>query len=81
MKKASRDAINLHMPIHAIYTILMLLEIWSATEINFFILGYLLPFYPTNSLKNQNFEKVKKTPGDIPGETPFYSCVLQMTIM
>ena len=47
----------------------------------FVILGYLLPFSPTNSLKNQNFEKVKKTPGDIPGETPFYSCVLQMTIM
>ena len=29
----------------------------------FFILGHFLPFYLTNDLKNQNFEK--KTPGDI----------------
>ena len=31
----------------------------------FFILGYFLPFYLPNSPKNQNFEKMKKTPGDI----------------
>ena len=31
----------------------------------FFILGYFLPFYLTNRLKNQNLEKMKKTPGDI----------------
>ena len=31
----------------------------------FLILGYFLPFYPPNSLKNQNFEKMKKTPEDI----------------
>ena len=30
-----------------------------------FILGYFLPYYPTNSLKNRNFRKMKKTPGDI----------------
>ena len=24
-----------------------------------------LPFYPSNNLKNQNFEKLRKTPGDI----------------
>ena len=30
---------------------------------NFFIiLGHFFPFYPTNNLKNQNFEKMKKTP-------------------
>ena len=27
--------------------------------------GHCLPFYPTNNLKNQNFEKMKRTPGDI----------------
>ena len=31
----------------------------------FLILGYFLPFYPPNNPKNQNFEKMKKTPGDI----------------
>ena len=28
-------------------------------------MGYFLPFYPPNSPKNQNFEKMKKIPGDI----------------
>ena len=33
---------------------------------NFFvILDHFLPFYPPNNLKNQNFEKLKKIPGDI----------------
>ena len=32
-----------------------------------FILGLSLPFYPTNNLQNQNFEKVKKAHGDIIG--------------
>ena len=27
--------------------------------------GHFLPFYPTNNPKNQNFEKMKKQPGDI----------------
>ena len=31
----------------------------------FVILGYFLPFYPTNDPKNQNFDKMKKTPDDI----------------
>ena len=31
----------------------------------FVILGHFLPFYPTNNPKNQNFEKIKQTPGDI----------------
>ena len=30
-----------------------------------FILGYFLPYYPPNSPKNQNFEKIKKPSGDI----------------
>ena len=29
------------------------------------ILGHFLPFYHTNNPKNQNFQKMKKTPGDI----------------
>ena len=33
---------------------------------NFFvILGHFLSFYPSNNPKNQNFEKMKKTPGVI----------------
>ena len=31
----------------------------------FVIFGHFLPFHPTNNLKNQNFEQMKKTPGDI----------------
>ena len=41
-------------------------EIWSAMDRIFFvILDCLLSFYLPNNLKNQNFEKMKKTPGDI----------------
>ena len=50
---------------HVIYTIFMLPEIWSVTDIVFCHFGHLLPFYSANNLKNQNFEKVRKTPGDI----------------
>ena len=32
---------------------------------HFVILDHFLPFYPPNNPKNQNFEKLKKTPGDI----------------
>ena len=39
-------------------------EMSSVTEL-FVILGYFLPFYTTNNLKNQNFEKMKNAPGDI----------------
>ena len=31
----------------------------------FSFFGYFLPFYPLNSPKNQNFQKMKKTAGDI----------------
>ena len=30
----------------------------------FVILGRILPFYPSNNTKNQNFEKLKKMSGD-----------------
>ena len=33
---------------------------------NFFIImGYFLPFDPPNNRENENFEKIKKKPGDI----------------
>ena len=32
---------------------------------NFLVLGHFLPFYLPNNSKNQNFEKMKKLPGDI----------------
>ena len=32
---------------------------------NIFVILDILPFYPTKNPKNQNFEKMKKTPGDI----------------
>ena len=31
----------------------------------FVILGHFLPFHSTNNPENQNFEKMKTTPGDI----------------
>ena len=31
----------------------------------FLILDHFLPFFPPNNPENQNFEKMKKTPGDI----------------
>ena len=38
-------------------------EVWPTQF--FVILDCFLPFYPPNNQKNQNFEKMKKTPGDI----------------
>ena len=45
----------------------MVREIWSMTSRIFRHFGpfFILPFYPPNDPKNQNFEKIKKTPGDI----------------
>ena len=41
-------------------------EICSMWRTEFFvILDHFLPFYPPNNLKNQNFEKMKETLGDI----------------
>ena len=40
--------------------------IYQAQQTDFFvILGYFLPFLPPNNPENQNFEKMKETPGDI----------------
>ena len=39
---------------------------YGAQRTEFFvILDHFLPFYPCNNLKNQNVEKMKKTPGDV----------------
>ena len=42
----------------------ILCGVWRM-EFLFFILGYFLPLYTPNDSKNQNFEKIKKTSGDI----------------
>ena len=45
----------------------MMYDSWDmkCTRHIFVILGYFLSFYPYNSPKNENFKKMKKTPGDI----------------
>ena len=44
----------------------MVTEIWSMTDKFFCHFGLIfLPFYPPNNPKSQNFEKMKKRPGDI----------------
>ena len=43
----------------------MLPETWCVTDVIIFQLGPFLSFYPCNIPKNQNFEKMKQTPGDI----------------
>ena len=43
----------------------MVPEIWSATNKIFCHFGPFFPFYPPNKIKNKNFEKMKKSPGDI----------------
>ena len=40
-------------------------EIRCVMDLIIFILGHFLLFNPPNKPKNQNFEKMKKTPGDI----------------
>ena len=43
----------------------MVPEIWSVTDIIFCHFGSVLPFCLPSNPKNQNFEKMKKAPGDI----------------
>ena len=43
----------------------MVPEIWSMTDRIFCHVGPFFAFSPTNNPKNQNFEKMKKRPGDI----------------
>ena len=45
---------------------------------NIFVILDILPFYPTNNPKTQNFEKMKKTPGDI---SSFYRGVPEIMIL
>ena len=45
---------------------------------NIFVILDILPFYPTNNPKTQNFEKMKKTPGDI---SSFYTGVPEIMII
>ena len=40
-------------------------EIWSVTDRIFYHFGQFFALLPPENLKNQNFEKKKKTPGDI----------------
>ena len=43
----------------------MVPEILSATDRNFFHFGQFFAHLPPKNPKNQNFEKIKKMPGDI----------------
>ena len=43
----------------------MVSEIWKVTDKTFYHFGHFLHFYPTNNLKNQYFEKMQRTPGNI----------------
>ena len=43
----------------------MVPEICSGIDRIFVILDHFFPFYPPNNPKSQNFEKLKKAPGDI----------------
>ena len=55
----------IHGKISLIFLLWMVSEIWSITDRIFFILDHFLPFYLSNNTKNQNFENLKKTLGDI----------------
>ena len=65
MKKPTGDIIILHRcninDSHIMY------GAWDTKHNKFFfvILDHFLPFYPPHNPKNQNFEKMKKLPGDI----------------
>ena len=43
----------------------MIFQIWSATDKIFCHFGPFFALFPLNNPKNQNFEKLKKNPGDI----------------
>ena len=76
-KKTSR-----YYPITHVYHKWRLHDVWflrhKARQTEFFIiLGHFLPFNLPNNLKNQNFEKMKKTSEHI----SFYNCIPQMIII
>ena len=55
------------------YVLLFLRYSTWQMQLLFFGLGYFLPFYPTNSPKNENFKKMKKTCGEI---IIFHMCMI-----
>ena len=66
LKKPPEDIIILHMC--TINDNQMMYGSWDIEHDRktfFVILNHSLPFYPSNNPKYQNFEKLKKTPGDI----------------
>ena len=65
MSKPSGDIITLHM--RTINENQMIYGSWDMEhdKQNFCHFGPFLPFYAPNNPKNQNFEKMKNTPGDI----------------
>ena len=70
-----------NVKLHIFFSVCLLLELQSVSihqfvqipntsvterdRLKLVILGHFLPFYPSKNQKNQNFEKMKKTPGDI----------------
>ena len=78
MKKASGNVTILHMCTKNHNN--MMYGSWDIRHDRqsiFVILGKFLLFYPTNNLKNQNFEKMKK----LLEISSFYTCVPQMMII
>ena len=66
MKIMPVDIITLHMcTINENHMIVCFLRYGVRWTEFFVILDHFLPFYPPNNPKNQNFEKLKKTPGGI----------------
>ena len=61
LKKSQKISFYAGVTINANY----MMYYWARQTKFFVILDHILHFYPPNSLKNQNFEKVKKRPGDI----------------
>ena len=59
------DIIILHFEYHKWQSWCMVSDISSMTDRIFCHFALFLPFYPSNNPENQNFEKMKKAPGDI----------------
>ena len=66
IKKAPGDIIILHMCTKIMIWWCTFPEIWCVTDVIVIShFGLFFALLPPNSPKNQNFEKMKKTPGDI----------------
>ena len=55
----------------------MIPEIWSMMDRTFCHFGPFLHFYPLNNPRNQNFEKMQKSPGDI----ILHMCIINISCM